>query len=100
MESKQIDKIRTPMGLITGQCPRSHRRGIPEILHGIVQLSLHYDPTNRSSITNFLETLELPKLSQTMIEAEVTIEEMAVALAAFKHNKSLGPDGYTALYYK
>lgn len=54
-------------------------------------------------INKFLKGCSLPKLKdghKSILEKEFTMEALLEIIKKFKTNKSPGPDGYTAEYYK
>lgn len=58
---------------------------------------------NNEQATSMLGGLDLPKVSDTQndaVNAAITREELDKAISGLKTNKSAGPDGYTAEWYK
>ena len=58
---------------------------------------------NDSKMDDFLKSVNLPVLSETQnnkLTTAITTEEVKAAITRVKTNKSPGPDGYTAQWYK
>ena len=57
----------------------------------------------KCSFDNFAEGLELPKLTheeQTILEHELSLEEIKKVLVSFEKNKTPGEDGFTVEFYE
>ena len=60
-------------------------------------------PQQTEALQNFIETLDLPKLSdeeQTKLEHELTLEEIKNTLLSFQNNKTLGEDKFSKEFYE
>lgn len=56
-----------------------------------------------SLLTNFLHSLQLPKLGcseQAALNADITVEEILDAIKSFPSGKASGPDGFGIEFYK
>ena len=56
-----------------------------------------------SQITDFLNSLNLPKLSDTAqnaLNADIMLEEVTAAIRSFPNGKAAGPDGFGIEFYK
>ena len=60
-------------------------------------------PKQTKDFQNFIETLDLPKLSndeQAELERVLTLEEVKNTLLSFEKNKNPGEDGFTKDFYE
>ena len=56
-----------------------------------------------SDLHNMLKDFDIPKLKETdkkILDSEIDIQELGIAVRNLKNDKSPGPDGYTAEFFK
>ena len=64
---------------------------------------LYTKPSHTSDPTKFIQDAKLPKLGeeeQELLEKDITMIEIKIALDGMKNYKSPGPDGFTVEFYK
>ncbi|XP_063297700.1 adhesion G protein-coupled receptor F5-like [Pelobates fuscus] len=102
-DSKRISKIRTSDGTLSRD-PHTIGKTFQQYFTSLY----NHTPNPQTDLTqtltdDFLKTLSLPSLTdtaRTIISADITPEELQAAIKTLKPNKSPGPDGLTAIYYK
>lgn len=94
----QSFKLRDTNGNIT-----SHPNKVLKMFSYYQKLLANPQATATSTPQTWLETLSLPKITDEQLQslnAPCTEEEIASIISSLKPSKALGPDGFTAMYYK
>ena len=97
-EKKQINKIKNENGDIT-----TDNTEIQEIIKDYCQQLYANKMDNLEEIDTFLEKYNFPKLNQEEIEnlnRPITSTEIETVIRNLPTNKSPGPDGFTAEFYR
>lgn len=98
-EKSIISSITNPLGQVT-QNPQEINNIFKNFYTDLYRQEQH---PKQSEIDDFLQKLELPKLSKeqaNMLDNPLTLEELHKALEGMSNNKSPGQDGFPAEFYK